>query len=74
MDKAFSDRTFEDEPVRCPDCGWQGTGREAVVVDLYGVAKASEVHCPKCDQTLGQLKKDNDAPGESASDLSFQLG
>ena len=45
------------------------------MIDFYGVADSKEVHCPECDEKIAILRKDgDDTPGESAYDLSFQLG
>lgn len=70
----FHERDFDEQTLRCPNCHWQGEGRDAVIIDFFGVVKNQEVHCPNCDETLAILIKDGGAPGGSASDLSFQTG
>jgi uncharacterized paraquat-inducible protein A len=66
---------FEEQSLHCKACGWSGKGRDAVVIDFFGVSKNMEAHCPKCDKTIGIITKDEGGtPGESANDLSFQLG
>ena len=74
MQEKFSEDKFDDQQLLCKRCGWKGIGAEAIRIDLYGLVGANEIHCPQCDEKLGVLKKDGQHPGESASDLSFQLG
>ena len=74
MQRVFDETNFDQQTLRCDECKWQGKGFEAVVIDLYGVVKDKDVHCPTCDAKLGTLKTTGHTPGESASDLSFQLG
>ena len=70
----YRDNDFDEKDLTCPDCGWVGKGHKANIIDLYGVSKQKEVHCPKCDSTIASIKNDDDAPGESTNDLSFQFG
>ncbi|HEY1022162.1 MAG TPA: hypothetical protein VGE06_07600 [Flavisolibacter sp.] len=72
----FQQSTFESQPVQCKKCGWSGTGAEALLIDFYGVTDNQEIYCPECDKKIGTVVKDNrsDPPGESATDLSFQIG
>jgi hypothetical protein len=74
MVPVYSDAEFDEQTISCPECGWTGKGHQSNIVDLYGVAAQKEVHCPDCDQVIASLKKRDDPPGESATDLSFQLG
>ena len=74
MATIFYENTFDEQPVSCSKCNWKGNGSDTVIIDFYGVVPDKEVHCPKCDSTLGILKKADRPPGESANDLSFQLG
>ena len=74
MTVEFNDKNFEEQAVSCPKCHWKGTGADAIIIDFYGVVPDKEVHCPKCDTRLGILKKSDTPPGESATDLSIQLG
>ena len=71
----YQEDSFARQTLSCPACQWKGTGADAVVIDLYGIVKAKEVHCPNCDEKIGILVKDEDTPpGESATGLSFQTG
>ena len=63
-EKIFDQRTFDDQPLTCPKCGWEGTGADANVAEFYGIGKFKQVSCPKCDEYLGNLSKDN-SPGEA---------
>jgi hypothetical protein len=74
MQTEYKTSTFQEQDLRCDKCGWTGKGADAVLIDFYGVVKDKEIHCPACDEKLGILKRDDDSPGESASDLSFQFG
>lgn len=74
MAKVYLPNEFDEVSIKCPSCGWSGTGAETNIIDLYGVAKAKEVHCPNCDTFLGNLKKEEPPAGQSADPLSFQLG
>jgi len=74
MATEFHENSFDDQSITCSKCNWTGKGSEAIVIDFYGVVPDKEVHCPKCDKRLGVLKKGTRPPGESANDLSFQLG
>jgi uncharacterized Zn-finger protein len=75
MIPTYRDADFDDQTLTCPKCNWQGQGHRAVVIDFYGVTDNKEVHCPQCDETIATVKTDADGPpGESANDLSFQLG
>jgi hypothetical protein len=75
MTPEYRENNFEEQDLVCPHCHWKGKGYDAVVIDFFGVSKTNDVHCPKCDKTIGIIKKDDgSAPGESANDLSFQTG
>ena len=74
MATEFHENSFPDKAIRCDACQWQGKGSDANIIDFYGVVPDKEVHCPSCDKRLGILKKSDPPPGESATDLSFQLG
>jgi len=74
MDRTFDQASLDEQDLRCDHCNWSGKGSGAIVIDLYGVVSDKEVHCPQCDERLGILKKEDSPPGESANDLSFQLG
>ncbi len=72
----YSAKEFDDQALTCPNCQWKGKGSNAVIIDFYGIAKNKEAHCPECDNTIGVVANDDNSnpPGESATDLSFQLG
>jgi len=74
MPVEFHPDSFDEQDIDCPKCKWRGKGADAIIIDLYGVAKSQEVHCPKCDVLVGTLPKQKGPGGESATDLSFQLG
>ena len=75
MQTEFNSSSFDEQPLQCSKCNWQGTGADGNVISFYGVSDNKEIHCPNCDENLGVVKKDNDPPpGESATDLSFQFG
>lgn len=57
-DKIFDQRTFDDQPLVCPKCGWKGTGSDANIVGFYGIGKFKQVTCPQCDEHLGNLSRD----------------
>lgn len=66
-DKIFDQRTFSDQQVTCPRCGWKGAGSEAHVAEFYGIGKFKEVLCPNCDSHLGNLSRDRffeEGPGK----------
>src|SRR5256885_514530 len=63
MPEVFSSIGFDDLQLKCNKCGWQGTGTDAVIIDLYGITKSQEVHCPNCDNHLGDLIVQEDRIG-----------
>lgn len=74
MLKEYSENKFDEQTVSCDNCHWKGKGSDTVIIDFYGLSDECEIHCPQCDERIGILKKQQGPPGESASDLSFQLG
>lgn len=70
----YHSNDFDDQNLTCSNCGWKGKGSDAVIIDFFGITKNQEVHCPECDEKIGILVTDDDLPGESADDLSFQTG
>jgi uncharacterized Zn-finger protein len=75
MIPTYKEGDFDEQSLSCPNCNWTGKGHQAVIIDFYGVTDNKEVHCPKCDENIGILQTNSDGPpGESANDLSFQLG
>ncbi len=71
---SYPDKEFDEKALTCSNCGWNGQGHEAVVIDFYGVTDNKEAHCPQCDKTIAIVQKSERPPGESASDLSYQFG
>lgn len=75
MLQQYYERDFFKQPVSCPNCQWKGEGSDAIVIDFYGVTNNKEVHCPECDEKIALVENDKGGtPGESATDLSFQIG
>ena len=58
----------------CTQCNWSGTGDKAVIIDFYGLSDIKEVHCPECDTQIAALKNEDENRGESADQVSFQIG
>ena len=72
-DKIYDQRTFDDEPLKCPHCGWNGIGSEAHIAGFYGLSKFKEVLCPNCNEYLGNLSRDH-SYGQGGSGLDSQIG
>jgi uncharacterized Zn-finger protein len=62
--------TFNEEKITCSNCGWTGTGSEAIIIDLYGIGNAQQVNCPDCDNKLGHLPR-RDTNKEVPPDLTL---
>ena len=71
-DKIYDPRTFEDERLNCPKCGWDGRGDETHVAGFYGIGKFKEILCPHCNEYLGNLLRNH--TGGDAGLLDSQLG
>jgi ribosomal protein S27AE len=71
-DKIYDQRTFDEEHLTCPRCGWNGSGSEAHVAGFYGISKFKEVLCPKCSEYLGNLSRDQSLG--SGDKLESQIG
>ena len=71
---SYHDNEFDEKTLTCSKCGWNGQGHEAVVLSFYGVTDNKEAICPRCDNKVAIVQKSDRPPGESANDLSFQLG
>ena len=56
MQKVYNERGFDDEIIKCGRCGWEGIGYDVNIIDLYGLSKVKEVHCPSCDSYLGGVQ------------------
>lgn len=74
MSVTFDGKNFREQTITCPNCGWSGKGADVHIIDLYGLSKMKEVHCPDCDYSLGSLNEDSGPPGESPDPLSYQIG
>ena len=59
MKEVYTKPELETETLQCDHCGWKGKGTEARIVDLYGIAKVQELHCPQCDTYLAGLSADS---------------
>jgi len=57
MRKVYTEGEFYDESISCDRCGWEGSGYDVNIVDLYGLAKVKEVHCPNCDTHLAGIMR-----------------
>jgi predicted RNA-binding Zn-ribbon protein involved in translation (DUF1610 family) len=75
MQEVFPEKDFDDVPITCPNCGWEGLGSETNIIDLYGLSKLKEVHCPSCDTYIAGLRRER-AHGEQpdGDELSNQFG
>lgn len=70
-EKIYDQRTFDDEHLTCPKCGWDGIGVEAHVAGFYGIGRFKEVLCPQCNEYLGNLSRESLGGG---STLESQIG
>jgi ssDNA-binding Zn-finger/Zn-ribbon topoisomerase 1 len=57
---------YEETDVQCEKCQWRGRGRDAILIDFYGISKLQELHCPKCDRVVGMVKRDDGRIGGTA--------
>jgi hypothetical protein len=73
-EKIFNQKDFDSQSLSCSNCGWQGTGAEAKLIDFYGYGKSQQVNCPRCDNNLGSLPKTGATEGETPDTLSDQIG
>jgi hypothetical protein len=48
---------FDQQKITCSNCGWNGIGSQAIIIDLYGIGDTKQVNCPKCDNNLGSLPR-----------------
>lgn len=69
----YDQRTFDDEHLNCPKCGWDGNGYQAHVAGFYGIGKFKEVLCPQCNEYLGNLSRES-SYGEGGTRLGSQIG
>jgi hypothetical protein len=56
MQKVYNERGFDEEVINCGRCGWEGNGYDVNIVDLYGLSRIKEIHCPNCDSYLGGVQ------------------
>ena len=71
-DRIYNERTFDDEQLACPKCGWNGTGDQAHVAGFYGIGKFKEVLCPNCNEYLGNILRQDSKSG--SGQLGSQTG
>ena len=71
-DKIYDQRTFDEEHLICPKCGWNGVGSEAHVAGFYGIGKFKEVLCPQCNEYLGNLSREHSF-GEGGTRFDSQI-
>jgi hypothetical protein len=72
--EVYTSQQLNHTQLQCTRCTWSGTGDRAIIIDFYGVADIKEVHCPDCDTQIAALKNEDDHRGESADQVSFQIG
>ena len=65
---------FTTPSITCPNCGWQGTGSETIIIDMYGIGDVRQVNCPNCDSFLGSLPREKETKPETPDELSDQIG
>ena len=59
MQKVYNERGFDEEVIRCGRCGWEGSGYDANIIDLYGLSRVKEVHCGIQTGLKGKQKPDS---------------
>ncbi len=74
MQEVFPEKDFDNAPIMCPNCGWKGLGSETNIIDLYGITKLKEVHCPSCDTYIAGLLRDSAPADPEGDELSNQFG
>jgi hypothetical protein len=76
MRKLYNDGEFYDESILCDRCGWEGSGYDVNIVDLYGLAKVKEIHCPSCDTHLAGIMKpvNKRNPADNSQFINDPLG
>ena len=67
-------KLFYTQSITCPNCGWQGKGSEAIIIDMYGIGDVRQVTCPNCDNFLGNLPREGEPKPETPDELSDQIG
>jgi hypothetical protein len=67
-------KAFYTQSITCDSCGWNGTGADTIIIDMYGIGDTRQVNCPNCDNFLGNLPKVTAADGEQPDELGEQIG
>jgi formate dehydrogenase maturation protein FdhE len=67
-------KQFYTQPITCSNCGWQGTGTDTIIIDMYGIGDVRQVTCPNCDNFLGSLPREEEPKPETPDELSDQIG
>jgi len=67
-------KEFYTQSIICPNCGWQGVGSDAIIIDMYGIGDVRQVNCPNCDNFLGGLPREEERKPETPDELSDQIG
>lgn len=65
----FDWKDFNEQKITCSNCGWTGTGSEAIIIDMYGIGDVKLVSCPGCDTTLGTLPRSDKLSGGPQNDM-----
>ncbi len=55
MRQTYNENNFDEQAISCSACGWNGKGSDTNIIDLYGITKVKEVHCPKCDAYIAGI-------------------
>lgn len=74
MKDVFPAYGFDKAQLTCPNCGWNGIGSETNIIDLYGLTKLKEVHCPSCDTYIAGLESQRTFGNPDGDELSNQIG
>lgn len=73
MKEVFPEHGFDGVTVTCPNCGWKGKGSETNIIDLYGLSKLKEAHCPSCDTHIASLSREHSQSNPDGDELSNQM-
>lgn len=74
MKEVFPANGFDKAQLICHNCGWKGIGSETNIIDLYGLTKLKEVHCPSCDSYIAGLESQRTTGNPDGDELSNQIG
>ena len=50
------DNDYQEEPMYCLSCGWEGLGDQLKKSEVFPVIEIIEVYCPCCSRYMGQYK------------------